>query len=277
MSKGKLYLVATPIGNLEDITLRALRLLREAHLIACEDTRRTKQLCRHFDIETPLISYHEHNERSRAEQLIAKMQKGMDIALVSDAGTPAVSDPGTVVVQQALAAGIPVIPVPGPAAFVAALIASGMDTRAFVFAGFLPRRAKDRRERLEHFSCYPETLLFYVSPHRYKEVIRDMAEVLGGERRLTVARELTKVHETFVSGSLADPHILEYEPLGEICLVIEGGSGEKAPDNPLCLLSAEAHYRHHLEQGLSRKEALRKTAEERGVRRNELYDKLFKS
>ena len=277
MSNGKLYLVATPIGNLEDITFRALRILKEVALIACEDTRRTKQLCRHFEIRTPLISYHEHNERSRGEQLIEKLLSGMDIALVSDAGTPAISDPGTIVVQQALEAGITVVPIPGPVAFVNALIASGLDTTSFLFAGFLPRKAKDRRQRLQHFRYYPETILFYVSPHRFTEVIKDMGVELGGQREVVIARELTKVHETFLRGKLGDADILEYQPLGEICVVVEGSHDEETTLNIYANMSVEEHYAQYVEQGCSRKDALKKVAHDRALRRNDVYDLLFKN
>ena len=200
MSAGALYLVATPIGNLEDITLRALRILREADLIACEDTRRTGRLLKHFEIDKPLLSCHDRNEAERGRQLARRAVQGESIALVSDAGTPVLADPGYRVVQAALAAGVRVVPVPGPNAAIAALAASGLPPHAFVFRGFLPARKGPRRKTLAEAGRSAETVAFYEAPHRIVRTLADVAELLGG-RRLVLARELTKLHEEFLRGT----------------------------------------------------------------------------
>ena len=199
-----LYLVATPIGNLEDITLRALRVLKEAGLIACEDTRHTQKLLNHYAIATRTISYHEHNEAARAEELVKELEKGVSIALVTDAGMPGISDPGYRIVARAIERGIAVVPIPGASAFVAALAASGLPTDSFEFHGFLPAKRGQRRAKLESTKASTETQVFYEAPHRVKEAVEDIVEVLGRERRLVVAREVTKLHEEFLRGPAAD-------------------------------------------------------------------------
>ncbi|HEX9638631.1 MAG TPA: 16S rRNA (cytidine(1402)-2'-O)-methyltransferase [Acidobacteriota bacterium] len=221
---GSLYLVATPIGNLEDITLRALAVLRSVELIAAEDTRHTRRLLQRHGIDRPLISYHEHNERGRAAELAGRLQSGADIALVTDAGTPTISDPGYHLVQQALAGGSPVIAIPGPAAFLAALSVSGLSlARGFTFAGYLPPKSGARRRRLEALKDRTEPLCFYEAPHRILAALEDALEILG-DRPACLARELTKVHEELVRGRLSD--LLESarsrNPRGEYTLVIEG-------------------------------------------------------
>ncbi len=200
---GTLYIVATPIGNLEDISQRALRTLREVGLVACEDTRRTRVLLNHFGIKTKTVSYHEHNERARAEQLCEQIESGNSVALVSDAGTPLVSDPGFRSVQAAIERGIAIVPIPGATAFVAALIASGLPLDQFFFAGFLPPRANARRAKLEELRSIPGTLVFYEAPHRIAATLKAAFEALGN-RRAVVARELTKLHEEIVRGSLSE-------------------------------------------------------------------------
>ena len=200
---GTLYLVGTPIGNLEDITLRALRVLGEVDLIACEDTRHTGKLLRHYKISKPLVSYHEHNERERAGELIEKLLAGLSVALVSDAGMPLISDPGYHIVGEAARVGVPVVPIPGPSAVIAALAASGLPTAEFVFAGFLPPRRGARRRRLEDYLLTPSTLVFYEAPHRIKECLDDARQILG-DRQAAVARELTKLHEEMIRGRLSD-------------------------------------------------------------------------
>ncbi len=219
---GTLYLVATPIGNLEDISARGLRILREARLVAAEDTRHTRQLLTHFGIQTQVISYHEHNKLSRLDSVLAHLAQG-DVALVSDAGTPALNDPGYELVQAALQAGFPVSPIPGAAAPIAALVVSGLPTDSFVYLGYLPRRAKERQAHILSAARLPYTLLFLETPHRLEEALADLQEVLG-DRRVAVARELTKLHEEVFRGRLSEArsHYQAQPPRGEITLVIEG-------------------------------------------------------
>jgi len=266
-----LYLVATPIGNLEDITLRALRTLREASLIACEDTRHTRQLLNHFGIPTPTISYHEHNERTRAAELVDRLRAGSTLALVSDAGTPGISDPGYRLVLAAIEAGIRVVPIPGVTALVAALAGSGLPTDSFLFAGFLPSRKQARRARLEELREERPTLILYESPHRIREALTDALEVLG-DRPAALARELTKLHEQFRRGTLggllqmgeSDP------PRGEIVLVIAGRTGDNQalPDE---LPIVEEVERLLADGGTERNEAIRLVARRRGLSRREVY------
>jgi len=227
---GTLYLVATPIGNLEDITHRALRVLREVDLVACEDTRRTRRLLNHFGIKTKTISYHEHNERERAEQLSKLLKSGRNVAIVSDAGTPLISDPGFRIVQIAIERGLLVVPIPGATAFVAALVASGLPSDQFFFAGFLPARANARQAKLEELRSIPSTLVFYEAPHRIALTLPAALDVLGN-RPAAVARELTKVHEEIVRGSLeelAQHFSRAARARGEMVLIIGGAAGESA-------------------------------------------------
>jgi 16S rRNA (cytidine1402-2'-O)-methyltransferase len=219
---GTLYILATPIGNLEDITYRAVRILGEVNLVACEDTRVTARLLAHYGLHKPLISYHEHNERTRAGELIARLRSGENVALVSDAGTPLISDPGYRLAMAAAAEGIAVVPIPGPVAFVAALSAAGLPTDAFRFGGFLPPKSGQRRRVLEQFKDDPATLVFYETPHRIVRALEDVAAVMG-ERRVVVARELTKIHEEFLRGTVSEVRAeLEKRPAikGEITLLI---------------------------------------------------------
>src|SRR5947208_8984880 len=201
---GTLYIVATPIGNLEDITYRAVRILKEADLIACEDTRQTRKLLDHYGIEKPAISYHEHNEAERARQLIDKLQQGLTIAQVSDAGMPGISDPGYRVVKLAIEQGITVVPIPGPSALVTALAASGLPTDAFEFRGFLPAKSGQRRTALESLRDFQQTVIFYDAPHRILETLQEIVELLGPQRPVVIARELTKVHEEFIRGAASE-------------------------------------------------------------------------
>jgi 16S rRNA (cytidine1402-2'-O)-methyltransferase len=265
---GTLYLVATPIGNLEDITYRAVRTLREVDLIACEDTRHTRNLLDHYAISKPLTSYHEHNEAGRAEELAEKLAAGTSVALVSDAGMPLVSDPGFRVVAAAIRAGIRVVPVPGPAALVAALSASGLPTDAFSFAGFLPAKAGQRARALEALRDETATLIFYEAPHRILETLGDVESILGN-RPVVVARELTKVHEEFLRGSAAEVRaLLESRPSvkGEITLLI-GKAEEPASDDTPIEEAVEACLR----AGMSRMEALKEVARKRGLSKREVY------
>jgi len=225
---GTLYVVGTPIGNLEDITLRALRVLRECHLIAAEDTRRTRILLEHYGIHTPMISYFEHNEAVRIPQILEALRRG-DVALVSEAGMPGLSDPGYALIRAALDHGVPVVPIPGPSAPVAALVASGLPTDRFVFLGFLPRRPGERRRLLAAVAPLPWTLVIFEAPHRLRESLRDILEVLG-DRPMAAARELTKIHEEIRRGTVREilDHFTQVEPRGEFTLVIAGAPEEAA-------------------------------------------------
>ncbi|HEY6329305.1 MAG TPA: 16S rRNA (cytidine(1402)-2'-O)-methyltransferase [Blastocatellia bacterium] len=277
---GTLYLVATPIGNLEDITLRALRVLIEVNIIACEDTRHTQKLLNHFDIAKPLLSYHEHNERERALELCDKLEAGADVALVSDAGTPLVSDPGFRLVQEATARNIPVVPVPGATALIAALAASGLPTNEFVFCGFLPSRRTARRARLSEFLLYPSTLIFYESPYRIRQTLED-AQMILGDRDAAVARELTKVHEEFVRGKLSriSTMIGQVQPRGEYVLLIGPRPAGELPAG-----ADSRSQRSILEEvedlmeseGLDQKTALKKVAHTRGINRRDAYMQMVK-
>jgi 16S rRNA (cytidine1402-2'-O)-methyltransferase len=226
MAMGTLYLVATPIGNLEDVTLRALRILREVSVIAAEDTRRTKKLLAHYEIHTSLLSYHEHNKQAQGIRLMEMLKEG-DVALVSDAGTPGLSDPGYELVRAALESGHPITSIPGPSAPIAALVASGLPTDAFVFLGYLPRRQSDRRKLLESLADAQRTLLFFEVPHRVKGTLEDLEDVFGGERKVAICRELTKVHEEVLRGTFCQMrlHFEAVEPRGEFTLVVAGKAG----------------------------------------------------
>jgi 16S rRNA (cytidine1402-2'-O)-methyltransferase len=273
---GVLYLVATPIGNLEDITLRALRVLRQADLIACEDTRQTRNLLDHYGISRPLVSYHEHNERRRAKELLARLESGASVALVSDAGTPLISDPGYRLVEAARAAGIAVVPVPGPSAVVAALTASGLPADAFYFAGFLPARRSERLRRLASLCKERATLVFYEAPHRILDTLADVEETFG-PRRMVLARELTKIHEEFLRGTAAQiRQVLSERPSirGEITLVVEGAPSQTpTPAGEAELLAAVLERQR---QGLSRMEAIKAVARECGLPKRTLYQLVEK-
>ena len=265
---GTLYLVATPIGNLEDITFRAVRTLREADLIACEDTRQTRKLLDHYGIAKPLVSYHEHNEAARAEELVARMQAGGSVALVSDAGMPLVSDPGYRVVHAAIAAGIPVVPVPGPSAVVSALAASGLPTDAFTFGGFLPAKSGQRARLLESLREETATQVFYEAPHRIMAALVDVETILG-ERQVVVARELTKVHEEFLRGTASAVRAkLAERPAvkGEITLLIGKAIAPAAE-----VTSLEDAVAAYVRGGMSSMEAIKKVARERGISKRDVY------
>jgi 16S rRNA (cytidine1402-2'-O)-methyltransferase len=265
---GALYLVATPIGNLEDITLRALRTLREADLVACEDTRHTGKLLAHFDIVKPTVSYHEHNEAERAAELIGKLEAGARIALVSDAGTPLISDPGYRLVTAAIAAGIPVVPIPGASAVLSALSGAGLGTDSFRFCGFLPARTAQRRNTLEQLRDETCTLIFYEAPHRILDTLADIEQIFG-ERPVVVARELTKLHEEFLRGIASEVAAKLTSVKGEITLLIGKRSGAVVLDTPL----AEAV--HALEQqGVPRMDAIKLVARARGLSKRDVYKEI---
>ena len=273
-SSGQLVLVATPIGNLEDITLRALRVLREADLIACEDTRHTRKLLEHFGIERPTVSYYEQNEVKRTAELMALLEAGQTIALVSDAGTPGLSDPGYRLVHAAVDKGIRVTAAPGAAAAIVALVISGLPTDAFSFAGFLPSRGGARRQLLEEWRSRAETLVFYESPHRLSEALLDLEEVLGAGRRMVAARELTKLHEEAVRGTIAEVrrHFEEQAPRGEFVLVVQGKTAEASGPAEGTEHDLAARMRELLQQPeMDEKRALKQLAREWGIGRSDLY------
>lgn len=274
---GCLYLVGTPIGNLEDITLRALRVLGEADLVACEDTRQTAKLLAHYGLRKRTVSYHEHNEMTRAPELVLEMEQGAKIALVSDAGMPVVSDPGHRLVALAARHGLPVIPVPGPSAATAALAASAMPAEEFLFVGFLPARAGERRRKLESLAAEPRTMVFYEAPHRVAETLADALEVLG-DRPAVIAREVTKLHEQFLRGRLSEllGAVRASKPRGEFTLLI-GPPPEEAARPPA---GAELPLAVRVEEiirttGADRKAALKQAARERGLTRREAYRQLL--
>ncbi len=266
---GIIYLVATPIGNLEDITLRALRILSEVDLIAAEDTRNTLKLLNHYEIKKPLISYHRHNEEIKVDNLIQKVKDGKNIAIVSDAGTPGISDPGEVIVKEAIKNNIKVIPIPGACAAINALICSGLDTTEFVFMGFLPINKKLRKEKLEEIEQESKTLIIYEAPHKLKTTLIDLKPIIGN-RQIVLARELTKIHEEFLSGTI-DKIIEKSESLkGEMILLIEGIKKEKK-ENILNNLSLDEHFQFYEKQGLEKKEIIKKIAKDRNVSKNDIY------
>lgn len=279
---GCLYVVATPIGNLEDITLRALRVLREADVIACEDTRQTMKLLAHFDISKRLVSYHEHNEITRAPEMVIELEQGAKIALVSDAGTPAISDPGFRLVSLCLRHGIAVVPVPGASAFVAALAASGMPIDEFTFAGFLPSRQTARRKALRILAKEPRTVALYEAPHRLLDSLEDALEILGN-RPVVIAREVTKAFEEFQRGHLEDlvEAVRKKPPRGEITLLIGPADGQVLHLNSNgATAQAAAPLSHRVEEimkerGVDRKAALKAAARERGITRREAYKQLL--
>ncbi len=272
---GKLYLVATPIGNLEDITLRALRILKEVDYIAAEDTRNTLKLLNHFEIKKPLISNHRHNEEDRENSLIEKLKDGKNIAVVSDAGTPGISDPGEVIAKRAIEENIEVIPIPGACAAINALIASGLNTKEFVFFGFLPLNKKLRKEKLEEIKNENKTIIIYEAPHKIKDSLNDLKNVVG-DRKIVLARELTKIYEEFIRGNI-DEIIEKSENLkGEMILLIEGNN-EINNENILNNLSLEEHYNVYEKQGLDKKEIIKKIAKDRGVNKNEIYQYFLKN
>jgi 16S rRNA (cytidine1402-2'-O)-methyltransferase len=275
---GCLYLVATPIGNLEDITVRALRVLGEADLIACEDTRRTAKLLHHYSLQKETLSYHEHNELTRAAELVIRMEQGARVALVSDAGTPVISDPGHHLVTLCLRHRIPVVPIPGPSALIAALAVSGLPTEEFLFVGFLPSRAGDRRKALDRLAAETRTLVFYEAPHRLVEMLSAALERFG-RRPTVIARELTKVHEEFLRGDLAELLVVAQRRAlrGELTVLI----GRAEPGQvPLELPTAPLKERVEQimrEQNLERNAALKQAARERGLTRREAYGQLLAS
>lgn len=272
---GILYIVATPIGNLDDITLRAIKTLNEADIIAAEDTRHTLKLLNHLEISKPLISYYKQNEKVKTEILMEKLMLGKNIALVSDAGTPVISDPGEEVVKVAIKNNIKVVPVPGPCALITALIASGMSAKEFSFIGFLPVNKKEKDEILEEISAETKTLIFYEAPHKLISTLNEMQNILG-DRTICLARELTKIHEEFLIGTISELLEKTEDPKGEYVIVVEGSkiSKKEIETNKLNEMSIEDHYKYYENLGYEKKEIIKKIAKDRNVNKNEIY-KLF--
>lgn len=270
---GILYVVATPIGNLEDITLRAIKVLQQVDLIAAEDTRHTLKLLNHLEISKPLISYHRHNEEIKTEVLIGKLMEGQNIALVSDAGTPGICDPGEVVIKKCIEEGITVIPIPGACAMINALIASGVDTKEFTFLGFLPLHKKLRKEKLEEIQKSQKTVILYEAPHKLQTTLKDLSVFLE-DRQIVLARELTKIHEEFIRGTVKEIMERAESLKGEMVLMIEGNHEieiEKSFEN----LSLEEHYKLYEQQGISKKEIIKKIAKDRGLSKNDVYQEFL--
>lgn len=269
---GKLYLVATPIGNLEDITLRALKVLKEVDVIAAEDTRHTLGLLNHFEISKPLISYYKEIESTKSTKLVEMLKEGKDIAVVSDAGTPGISDPGEQIVKCAIKEGIEIVPIPGACAFVNALISSGMNTREFCFLGFLSAVKKDRKEKLEEVRYETKTLIFYEAPHKLKTTLTDMLEILG-DRDIVLARELTKIHEEFIRGKISEILKKIENIKGEFVVIVKGNNESKKDIElkNLNQMTLDEQYEFYEKQGLSKKEIIKQIAKDRDVNKNEIY------
>ena len=270
---GILYIVATPIGNLEDITLRAIRILKEVDLIAAEDTRHTLKLLNHLEISKPMISYHRHNEEVKTDVLIEKLLEGQDIALVSDAGTPGICDPGEEIIKQCIEKDIKIIPIPGACAMVNALIASGLSTKEFNFLGFLPLNKKTRKEKLEEIKNSTKTIILYEAPHKLKNTLSDLSSIVEN-KKMVLARELTKIHEEYIRGTIQEI-IDKAEGLkGELVLIIEGNEKINKKDG-FEKLSLEEHYKLYENQGFEKKEIIKKIAKDRGLSKNEVYQNFI--
>lgn len=275
MSIGKLYLVPTPIGNLKDITFRALEVLKEADIIAAEDTRQTLKLLNHFEIKKSLISYHQHNEQGKSEEIIGKLEKGENIALVTDAGTPGISDPGSVIVQKCIEKGIAFEVLPGATAITTALVYSGLDTTRFIFRGFIPRETKDKKILIEEIKNLKETIIIYESPHRLLSTLTFLQENLG-DRQIAACRELTKLHEEIKRGTIQGviEHFSSKTIKGEFVLVIEGkrqSEIDKESRSSWEALTIEEHILSLIAEGLSKKDAIKKVAKDRNVQKNDIY------
>ena len=271
---GNLYLVATPIGNLEDITLRAMRTLKEADIIVAEDTRHTLQLLNHLEISKPLMSYQRHSNEKKIIEIINKILEGNNIALVTDAGTPGISDPGEEIVKEAIKNNIKVTPIPGACALICALISSGLDTKEFTFLGFLPMNNKNRKEKLKEIKFSTNTIILYEAPHKLKETLRDLKEILGN-RKIVLAHEMTKIHESFEFGTVKEFIEKISEPKGEYVIIIE--KSEKIEDNnEIKELSIEEHYKYYEKLGYENKDIIKQIAKDRNVQKNEIYKQFIK-
>lgn len=269
--KGNLYIVATPIGNLEDITLRAIRILKEVDLIAAEDTRHTLKLLNHLEISKPLISYHRHNEEIRTEELIKELKTGKNIGLVSDAGTPGICDPGEEIIKKCIEESIKVVPIPGACAMINALITSGISTKEFIFLGFLPLNKKSRKEKLEEIKNANKTIILYEAPHKLKSTLNDLSLILE-DRSVVLARELTKIHEEYIRGTVKELMEKTDNLKGEMILIIEKNNKDNKEElNSLNNLTLEEHYNFYEKNGLNKKEIIKKIAKDRNVSKNEIY------
>ena len=270
---GTLFVVATPIGNLEDITLRAIRILKEVDIIAAEDTRHSLKLLNHLEISKPLISYHRHNEDTRKDVLIKELKEGKNIALISDAGTPGISDPGEEVIKECIKQNISIVPIPGACAMINALICAGIDTAEFTFLGFLPLNKKNRKAKLDEIKNSNKTIILYEAPHKLKATLLDLSNILL-DRQVVLARELTKIHEEFIRGNIQELLEKVENIKGEIVLIIDKGLPEEEKNNFLDM-SVEEHYKFYEGKGFSKKEIIKKIAKDRNVNKNEIYKKFI--
>ena len=270
--QGELYIVATPIGNLEDITLRAIKILKQIDLVAAEDTRHTLKLLNHLEISKPLISYHRNNEEVKSDILIEELKKGKKIALVSDAGTPGICDPGEEIIKRCIENDINVIPIPGACAMINALICSGIDTKEFTFLGFLPLNKKNRKLKLEEIKNMNKTIILYEAPHKLLKTLQDLKEILK-QRKVVIAREITKIHEEFIRKDLNELIEMAKDIKGEIIIIIEANKEEKEKD--INKLSLEEHYEFYQNKGLDKKEIIKKIAKDRNVNKNEIYKQFI--
>lgn len=272
---GELYIVATPIGNLEDITLRAIKILEQVDIIAAEDTRHTLKLLNHLNISKPMISYHRHNEEVKTDELINKLLEGKNVALVSDAGTPVISDPGEEIVKKCLENEIKVIPVPGACAAITALIASGIEAKEFTFLGFLPLNKKNRKEKLEQIAKGENTIILYEAPHKLSQTLEELSTITE-KRKIVLAKELTKIHESYITGTADELKNKVQQPKGEYVIVIEKNekTAKQEQKELLNQLSVEEHYKYYEKKGLDKKEIIKRIAKDRNVSKNEIYKKF---
>lgn len=266
---GILYIVATPIGNLEDITLRAIRILKEVDLIAAEDTRHTLKLLNHLDISKPMISYHRHNEEVRVEVLIKELKEGKSIAVVSDAGTPGICDPGETIIKKCIEENIKIVPIPGACAMINALIVSGIDTGEFTFLGFLPLNKKNRKNKIEEIKNSNKTIILYEAPHKIKNTLNDLKDILEN-RKIVIAREITKIHEEYIRGTVENILKIVDKLKGEMIIIIEKNEKDIKEDN-FNDLTLEEHYELYNKHGFDKKEIIKKIARDRKVSKNEIY------
>lgn len=276
MENGILYLVATPIGNLEDITIRALNVLKEVDIVLAEDTRKTLKLLNHFEISKKLISFYRHNEGIKLDYVLGLLKEGKKLAVVSDAGTPGISDPGEDLVRACIENNIKVIPIPGACALIQGLICSGFDTTRFVFEGFLPVNKRGKKERLEELKTERRTIIFYEAPHKLKYTLEDMKSYFGGERKIVLARELTKIHEEFMRFSIdeAISYFNENDIKGEFVVLVEGNKEEK--EEKYSEESIEVLMKKYIESGLDKKEAMKAVAKDKGMKKTDVYKELLK-
>lgn len=271
MEKGTLYIVATPIGNLDDITIRAINTLKKADIIAAEDTRHTLKLLNHLEISKPLISYHRHNEETKSDVLIEKLNDGQNIALVCDAGTPGICDPGEEVIKKCIEHDINVVPIPGACALINSLICSGIDTNQFTFLGFLSLNKKIREKELEEIKKSKKTVIIYEAPHKLQTTLNDLEKFLEKDRKVTLAREITKIHEEFIRGNIDEVKQKSQNLKGEMVIIIEGSKIEEEQENDLNKLSLDEHYKFYEKQGLTKKEIIKKISKDRNVAKNDIY------